>query len=209
MALPSPFEVEQYASQAGCLTPALLAAAVPELAPATLARLQAHPRLAHSLGALVAERQGLPPCAASDFGGRTARLALRPAHQLAAIARLCAATWHANAMRACIGKQDVARLVSLVGEQARAFALRNADLAGAPAGLWEGGALGAAIEASAGPCLKVWCDGLPPGVAGRLRLKMPAEAVDALPGAWPAASDRPAVERIMERIAQELGDAGD
>ena len=47
------------------LTPALLAAAVPELAPATLARLQAHPRLAHGLGALVAERRGLPPCTAS------------------------------------------------------------------------------------------------------------------------------------------------
>lgn len=208
MALPTALEVEQYASLVGCLTPALLAAAVPELAPATLARLQAHPRLAHGLGALVAERRGLPPCTASDFAGTTARLALRPANELAAIARLCAATWHANAMRACIGKQDVARLLALVGEQARAFALRNADLAGAPAGSWEGGALGAAIEASAGSCLMVWCDGLPAGIAGRLRLRMPAEAAEMQRGAWLAASDRPAVERIMERIAQELGDAG-
>jgi len=159
----------------------------PRLSDAVVQRLADSERLAPRVAEVMLQRHGLDPQALDDLyrsatPGQGPEVDIDPLlhYDLAQCAHLSGAAWHARSLRQCVSGKVVADLTALIGQRARAFGLRNADLAVSSQVLTGAAELAAAINADGFRCISALLsskDAVLRGLVGlRLSAGTPAEA---------------------------------
>ena len=179
----------------------------PSLPDTAIDRMRATPRLQRLLNAKLAAagalNQGRPgPSGSAEWEGRLIRL---DQPETAAVVLLAGAVWHAGTLKTMVMRETLRQVLAAIGRRAHAFALRHAELTPVAASAVPPAGLRMAAERDGTRCLAAWADGLPPGSAGRLRLKLSPRHLD---GYSPTEIDRPHAGPIVERCAQEVFDHG-
>lgn len=180
-------------------TPARLLALEPQLTPELAARLLAEPRLRHRLSRRILWQAGLPlgPPPAESPAFALARL---PAAELLRLARACGALLHHPAIRAAVLREERQRLKDFLGADIYALAVKRAPFLRLPTRTAEPEALPAAIERDGLACVAARLGQGPPGLLGRVRLKLDPESGLEVPEPELAGD---LGRRVIERILRE------
>jgi hypothetical protein len=188
---------------AAYILPARLAALAPGLDRDLAARLLGTRRLAFRLSRWISARAELPGGAPPEESPGFA-LARQPAAELLRLARACGALLHHGAVRSVVLKQERQELRAFLGPDTHELALKRAPFLRLPPPPPVGAdGLRAAVERDGLACLRARFAVEPPGLGGRVALKLEPGAgydtpVEALAGE--------AGRRVLARVCAE-GDA--
>jgi hypothetical protein len=173
---------------------------------ATALRMRAHPRLRLRLAeALQAPLQGeglWPPPTSS-------RLAAMPLSGepdgAVRLVRAVGAAWHGQSLRAILSGPVLARLATLIGEEAMSAGIKLAENGVAPASVQSADEIAAAVDRDGPACLAAWLDRDALGAADALRLALPPALARAAQERGEAHRD--AAARLVPAVLSQLADS--
>jgi hypothetical protein len=152
----------------------------PRLSDAVIQRLADSERLASRVAEVMLHRHGLEPQALDRLHGSAppepgpeADIHSLLHCDLAQCAWLSGAAWHARSLKQCVSSKVVAELTALIGQRARAFGLRNADLAVSSQVLTGAAELAAAINDDGFRCIGALLSSKDAVLRGLVALRLP------------------------------------
>jgi hypothetical protein len=104
-------------------------------------------------------------------------IALATPRDLAAIALQAGAIYWSSAIAGTVLAKAVTALQQQLGDELVSYAITHRDLSGPAQSLEPLESVGERIEADGWRCLAAWCDTVPPGIALRVRLKLPQGSI--------------------------------